>query len=90
VEEYGRALLNAWDDWRVQAEEYRELDEGRVLVLERHRGRFARAARQVWSGSTRRAQVFFIRAGKVTKLIAYRDRESALANLGLASEGDTS
>src|SRR5271154_5196318 len=31
--------LNAWDDFHVQADEYRELDEERVLVLDQPRGR---------------------------------------------------
>ena len=29
-----RAILNAWDDFRVYADEFRELDDQRVLALD--------------------------------------------------------
>jgi hypothetical protein len=34
-----REVLSAWDDFRGEAEEYRELDDERVLVLTRNSGR---------------------------------------------------
>src|SRR6478672_10265777 len=34
-----RNYLSAWEDFRVQADEYRELDDGRVLVLTWYSGR---------------------------------------------------
>jgi hypothetical protein len=34
-----REWLSAWEDFRAEAEEYRELDGERVLVLTRHSGR---------------------------------------------------
>jgi len=35
---------------------------------------------------TRGANLFYIRAGQVTKLVIYFDREHALADLGLAPQ----
>src|SRR6478735_2570156 len=34
-----RNYLSAWEEFRVQADEYRELDDGRVLVLTWYSGR---------------------------------------------------
>jgi hypothetical protein len=34
-----REWMSAWEDYRVEADEFRELDGGRVLVLMRHGGR---------------------------------------------------
>ena len=34
-----QAWMTAWQDYRSEADEYRELDEGRILVLMRHGGR---------------------------------------------------
>jgi hypothetical protein len=36
--------MSAWEDFRINAEEYRELDNERVLVLVRWTGRVRRAA----------------------------------------------
>ena len=74
------AFLELWDDYRVEAEAYRELDEERVLVL----------TRQIATGKTSgveirqpRATLFHFRDGKVIRRISYWDRESAFADLGL-------
>jgi hypothetical protein len=34
-----RDFLSAWDRWRIEADEYRELDDERVLVLAHMTGR---------------------------------------------------
>ena len=83
MQEYGRGLLKAWDDWRVEGEEYRELDRERVLVLERHSGRGKTSGLDVGRTAGRGATIFHIRDGKVTRLVAYWDRAHALADLGL-------
>lgn len=74
--------MSAWEGWSIAAEEMRELDDGRVLVLNRYR------ARGKHSGITvdqLGAHVFVLRDGRVAQLIVYPDRGRAFADLGLAS-----
>lgn len=78
-----REVLTAWEDLRVEAEEYRELDDERVLVLTRNTGRGKTSGLELGRMHTRGANVFVVGAGKVTRLVAYWDRERALADLGL-------
>ena len=84
-----RDWLGAWDDWRVEADEYRELDDERVLVLRCLSGRGKTGGLELGQMRTQGAHVFPIRGGKVTRFVAYFDRERAFADLGLAHEGDT-
>jgi ketosteroid isomerase-like protein len=84
---YGRSLLDAWEDWRVEGEEYRELDDERVLVFDRHSGRGKASGLDVELMSGRGATLFQVRASKVTRMVVYWDRRNALADLGLAPEG---
>jgi ketosteroid isomerase-like protein len=82
-----REWLSAWEDYRLEAEEYRELDAERVLVLTNRSGRGKRSGLEL--GQTRGAkgaQVVPVRAGKVARLVQYWDRERALADLEVASE----
>jgi ketosteroid isomerase-like protein len=74
------AFLDVWEDYRVEAEEYRELDGERILVLTRQRGRGRSSGAET---EQRRASLFHVRAGKVTRRVNYWDRELALADLGL-------
>jgi ketosteroid isomerase-like protein len=75
--------LRAFSDFRVDAEEYRELEGERVLVLHNWSGRGRTSGLSVERMRTKSATVFHIRAGKVTKLLAYWNRDRALADLGL-------
>jgi ketosteroid isomerase-like protein len=81
--------LGAWEDHRLLADEYRELDAERVLVLMRQSGRGKASGLNLSQMETKRASVFHIRGGKVTRLVLYWDRERAFADLGLASETDS-
>ena len=74
------AFLNLWDEYRVEAEEYRELDDERVLVLTRQSGRGRSSHVEI---TQRRATLFHIRGGKVIRRVNYWDRDRALAELGL-------
>ena len=75
-----KAFLNLWDDYRVEAEEYRELDDERVLVLTRQSGRGKSSGVEV---RQRRATLFHVRDGKIVRRVNYWDRDRALADLGL-------
>jgi ketosteroid isomerase-like protein len=81
-----RDWLTAWEDFRMEAEGYRELDDGRVLALAKDSGRGRASGVEIGQIWTKVAAVFHIRDGKVTRLVAYHTRERALADLGLPPE----
>ena len=74
------AFLDVWEDYRVAAEGYRELDSERVLVLTRQSGRGKSSGVEI---EQLRATVFHLRGGKVTRRVNYWDRDRAFADLGL-------
>ena len=74
------AFLNLWEDYRVEAEEYRELDDERVLVLTRQTGR---GRNSLVATTQQRATLFQIRDGKVVRRVNYWERDLAFAELGL-------
>ena len=78
-----RDFLTAWEDYRPEVDEYRELDDRRVLVLVQHRGRGKASGLNTEGMKTPGANVFELRGGKVTRLALYWSRERALADLGL-------
>lgn len=82
-----RELLNVWQDYRVEADEYRELDGDRVLVSLHARGRGKTSGLDLERAAGPGATVFHVHGGSVTKLFVYFDRDRALADLGLAPEG---
>ena len=65
-------------------DECRALDGERVLVLVHWSGRGKASGLEVARMTTRSAVLFHVRAGKVTRVVAYLDRERALAELGLS------
>jgi ketosteroid isomerase-like protein len=83
-----RDFLSAWEDYRAEAVEYRELDDERVLVLVRQSGRGKTSGLDVGQLGVPGATLFHIRGGKVTRLVLYWDRARALADLGLSSEAE--
>jgi ketosteroid isomerase-like protein len=82
-----RSRLSAWEDLRMEAEEYRELDDERVLVLFHRSGRGRTSGLDLAQMRSRGADLYHVRDGKVTRIVAYFDRERALADLGLAPDG---
>ena len=81
-----REWLSAWDGLSVAAEEYRELDSERVLVLSRYSGRGKTSGLELGQMGAKGATLFHIREGKVTRFVGYWDRDRALADLGLTLE----
>jgi ketosteroid isomerase-like protein len=82
--QYWREFLSAWDGYRIAVDEYRELDEERVLVLMRSSGGRARASGlELGRHGGGGAQILDVRDGTVTRFVTYFNRERALAELGL-------
>jgi ketosteroid isomerase-like protein len=80
-----RDFLSAWEDWSAEAEEFRELDEERVLVVFHFTARGKASGLEAGEMRTRGANLFHVRDGQVTRLVLYWDRDRALADLGLDS-----
>jgi hypothetical protein len=81
-----RDFLSAWEEWRVEADEYRELDGECVLVLQHYSARGRTSGLELGQTRAEGANLFHLRGGKVTRVICYFDRERALADLGLPPE----
>ena len=79
-----RDWLRAWKDFRAEPEQYLVLDDERILVLVRNSGRGRASGLEIIQQSV--ANLFHLRAGKITKIIVYLDRELAFADLGLDRE----
>ena len=78
-----RGRLSAWERHRTEVDEYREVDDERVLVLVHVVGRGKTSGADLGQTLTKSANVFHIRDGQATKLIVYFERHHALADLGL-------
>jgi ketosteroid isomerase-like protein len=81
-----RGWLSSWEDFRAEVEEYRELDDERVLVLAHWTGRGKTSGLELRQMRTSAATLFHIRDDKVTRIVGYFARERALADLGLDPE----
>jgi ketosteroid isomerase-like protein len=78
-----REFLSAWGNYSAVAEEYRELDSERVLVLIRQSGRGKTSGIDLAQMHARVAAIFHIRDGRVVKVVNYMDVDLALVDLGL-------
>ena len=81
-----RSWIGAWKEFRVEPEEYRELDEERVLVLVQLSGRGKTSGLEIGRTRARQPNLFHVRGGKVSRVVIYLDNERALAELGLAPD----
>jgi hypothetical protein len=77
-------VLNAYAEYHVAAEEFRELDDERVLVLHRYSGRGKTSGLDIGQIASKGADLFHISEGEVTRLVLYWECERAFADLGLA------
>jgi ketosteroid isomerase-like protein len=84
--EAARARLSLWEGYRIEAEEYRELDDERVLVLVHRSGRGKSSGLDLGQLATRGAQLIHVRDGKVVRYVTWFDRARALADLGLGPD----
>jgi ketosteroid isomerase-like protein len=80
VEDNWREFQRAWEDYRIPADEYRQLDGDRVLALVRLSGQGKTSGLEM---GQKAANLFTLRSGKVTRLVVYWDRDRALTDLGL-------
>jgi len=78
-----RTYLGAWKEYRTEVDEYRELDDERVLVLLHLSGHGKTSGVQLKEIRTTAVNLFHLRGGKVTRLVLYTDRERGLTELGL-------
>jgi ketosteroid isomerase-like protein len=83
-----RERMSAWDDYRFIADEIKDLDDERVLALNRRSGRGKASGLDIGQTQSAGMNLFCLREGKVTNLIVYWDRQRGLADLGLAGESD--
>jgi ketosteroid isomerase-like protein len=78
-----RGWMSAWEGFGIEAKEYRELDEERVLALGRASGRGKGSGLDLGQMPTGGAMLFHLRSGQVVRLVVYWDRDRAFADLGL-------
>ena len=80
---WGEAM-SAFKDLHVAPEEYRRLDDERVLVLMHNTGRGKGSGLDVGLVQNKGANLFTVRDGKVTRLVLYWNRATALEAVGLS------
>jgi ketosteroid isomerase-like protein len=79
-----RHFLDPWEGYRAVADQYLELDDERVLVLLRDAsGRGKVSGVDLGAVQGKKANLFELRDGKVTRYVVWFDRERAFADLGL-------
>ena len=78
-----RQVTSAWEEFSVVPDEFRQLDDERVLVLVHLSARGKTSGLEVGQMRTQGADVFHVREGKVIRVVVYWDRDRAFADLGL-------
>jgi hypothetical protein len=84
--EANREWLSTWEEFRVCADEFREIDAERVLVIFHRTGRGKTSGLEVGQIEAQGANLFHLGGGQVTRPVMYFDRDRAHADLGLALE----
>jgi ketosteroid isomerase-like protein len=85
-----RDFLSGLEEYRLEAEEYREIDDQSVLVLVHAGGRGKTSGVALEQVALKSAAVFCVQDRRVVKFSFYWDRDRALTDLGLAREGEAS
>jgi ketosteroid isomerase-like protein len=75
-----RDMADEWTEWRLEPEEFRDLGDGRVLVLARFEARARASGVQV---SAPAAWLFELRGNLLRSVRAFTDRAASLEYLGL-------
>jgi ketosteroid isomerase-like protein len=78
-----RDWLSTWENYRIEADEFRELDDERVLVFSHYSGHGKTSGLEIGQVRMTATTLLHIRDGKVVRLVTYWDRDRALADLGL-------
>ena len=76
--------LGVWEGFRTLPDDYREVDDERVLALYRFSGRGKGSGLDLGPMGMEGACIFHVKNGSVTRLIVYVDRVRAFGSLGLA------
>jgi ketosteroid isomerase-like protein len=76
-----RGFLSPWEEYRVKAEPYRELDDERVLVFTRRRERGKSSGLELGRMRSRGAVLFHFCSYKVRRHVRYLDSENALPDV---------
>jgi ketosteroid isomerase-like protein len=76
-------LFGAWNDHYTVAEEFRELDSERVLVLAHGSGCGKASGVELEAAQWQLAALYQVRDGRVIRHVVYLDREDVFADLGL-------
>jgi ketosteroid isomerase-like protein len=84
--EAARDFLSSWEDYCIEADEYREVDPERVLVLVHWSGRGRTSGLDLGQIRPRGAWLFHVDDGKVTRFVRYFERDRAFTDLGFAPE----
>jgi ketosteroid isomerase-like protein len=85
--EFTRGFLSAWNEIRLVADDYREVDHERIVVLVHYSGHGSTSGVDLGQMGTEHANLFHLRNGKVTRYVVYWDLESAPAELGITPDG---
>jgi ketosteroid isomerase-like protein len=81
-----RNFLSAWEGFQGnEVDEYRELDDERILMLHSWSGRGKSSGLDLGEMQAKAATLFHFRDGKVTRLVIYFDRARAFADVGTGS-----
>jgi ketosteroid isomerase-like protein len=78
-----RDFMGGFAEYGLEAEECRELDADRVVAITGNTGHGKISGLEFGDLPGNGAAVFYVRAGKVARLVFYWDRDRALADLGL-------